>query len=73
MILELEVPAQHVDLVVVGKDDHVVAVLYQSGSCQASKRSDSVGGFPRATLVTMARVVPPRVHPMNAPSDRFGH
>ena len=28
VILELEVPAQHLDLVMVGKDDHVVAVLY---------------------------------------------
>ena len=28
MILELEVPAQHLDLVMVGKDDHIVAVLY---------------------------------------------
>ena len=28
MILELEVLAQHLDLVMVGKDDHIVAVLY---------------------------------------------
>ena len=47
MILDLEVPAQHLDLVMVGKDDHIVAVSLPSGSCQASKRSDSVGGFPR--------------------------
>ena len=28
VILELEVPVQHLDLVMVGKDDHIVAVLY---------------------------------------------
>ena len=28
VILELEVPAQHLDLVMVGKGDHIVAVLY---------------------------------------------
>ena len=28
MILEFEVPVQHLDLVMVGKDDHIVGVLY---------------------------------------------
>ena len=29
VILELEVPAQHLDLVMVGEDDHIVAVLHR--------------------------------------------
>ena len=60
VILELEVLAQHLDLVMVG------CCSLPSGSCQASKRSDSVGGFPRSAYSVLLRFRRSRSH--EAPS-----
>ena len=60
-ILELEVPVQ-LDLAMVGKSDHIVAVLYH--------RDHSVGGFPRSAHSVLLRFRRSRSHeaPSNAES-----